>query len=548
MPIAALTDVKTRPKPIVLAILDGWGVSPSWGGNAIGISNPPTYNYLWSHYPHTLLQAFKLVVGPDGTVGSSEIGHATLGSGRIVEQDLSEINLLIDNGQFYQNPRLQEAMTMARDADKSVHLIGLLSEGKIHASAAHAHALVRLAKQMGITKLYVHVIADGEDSRSDSAQAYITDLEALFAQEGVGRVATVMGRFYAMDRSGAWDRTELSYQALTLGSPRTAATARAALADGYRDGFDDEHLPPTTIRPTGSVQSAGDDGLIRSGDTVVFWNIRADRSRQLTQALLDKAVFRTWGLWRRYPLKQIRCVSLTDYHLDLPNLDVAFPSALIESTLGQLLANHNYTQLHVAESEKAAHVTYFFNGGRVQPYEGEDRTIVQSLRVSDYDSVPAMSAGAITRVVERAIQHRSHDFIVVNYANVDVVAHTGNLEATSRAVLVADEALRRLANAVLDVGGLLMITADHGNAESVATLRKGDRETLHTRNPVPFIYVSGGAQRKSQSAVQVGSRSLVKTMLSDDRTLADVAPTILELFGIAKPNDMTGRSLLGDLE
>lgn len=548
MPIAALTDVRNRPKPVVLAILDGWGISPSWGGNAIGISNPPAYNYLWANYPHTLLQAFKSVVGPDGLVGSSEIGHATIGSGRIVDQDLTEVNLLINNGQFYQNPTLQGAMVVARDAKKAVHLIGLLSEGRIHASAAHAEALVRLAKQLDIKELFVHVITDGRDSETYGAQEFITQLQTLMKELGVGQIATVIGRYYAMDRAGAWERTEQAYQALTLGAPRTANSARAALADAYREGLDDEHVLPTTIRAVTPRQEGSSDGLIRTGDTVISWNIRADRMRQLTQAFLDPHVLRTWGIWRRYPVAQIQFVSLTDYHLSLPGLQVAFPSAVIESTLGQLLANHDFTQLHVAESEKAAHVTYFFNGGRADPYDGEDRQIVRSPKVSNYDSVPAMSAGAVTRAVERAIKARSHDFIVVNYANVDMVAHTGNLEATSRAVLVVDEALRRLANSILDANGLLIITADHGNAESVATLHKGDRESLHTQSPVPFIYVSRAAEKRRANVATIGSRSLVKTMLSDDRTLADVAPTILELFGIAKPNDMSGTSLLGELD
>lgn len=547
MALATVTDVKNRPKPVVLAILDGWGVSPQWGGNAIGISHPPTYQYLWSHYPHTLLSAFRAVVGPDGLVGSSEIGHATIGSGRTVDQDLTEINLLIANGQFFQNPTLCGAMTAARDSKKAVHLIGLLSEGRIHASAAHAHALVRLAKQLGVTEIFLHVITDGRDVEGGSAQADITKLEAVLHAEGVGRIATVMGRSYAMDRVGVWERTELAYRALTVGADMIASTARAAVAEANRVGADDEHLPPTTIRATTLSVGTG-DGLILPGDTVISWNLRADRMRQLTQAFLDPQVLRTWGIWRKVPLSKVRFVSLTDYHLDLPGLAVAFPSAVIESTLGSLLASHGFTQLHIAESEKASHVTYFFNGGRDDPYEHEDRLIVRSPRVSSYDAVPAMSAGALTRAAERAIKARSHDFIVINYANVDMVAHTGNLAATSRAVLVVDEALRRLANAVLDVGGLLLITADHGIAESVATLTHGDRETLHTQSPVPFIYVSRATERETPTHGQIGSRSLVKAIVSDDRTLADVAPTVLELFGIPKPSDMTGTSLIGLLD
>ncbi len=551
MPLATIRDVKARPKPVVLVILDGWGVSPSWGGNAVSISNPPTYQYLWSHYPHTLLQAFKAVVGPDGLVGSSEIGHATIGSGRIVDQDLTEINLLIGNGQFFTNPTLRQAMLAARTGKHAVHLIGLLSEGRIHASAAHAQALVRLAKQLGVTELYIHVITDGRDAETQGAQRYVTELAQFCQEEGIGEIATVLGRFYAMDRSGQWPRTEVAYQALTLGSERTAPSARAAIAQGYKEGYDDEHLPPMVIDLGGgslpASEAGSSRGRIRPGDTLVSWNIRADRMQQLIQAFTDPHVLRTFGIWRRYPLLGVQCVTLTDYHLRLPGLVVAFPSAVIESTLGQLLANHTFTQLHIAEREKQAHVTYFFNGGRVDPYEGETRQIFRSPNVSSYDRVPAMSAGPITRAAVRAIAARSFDFLLINYANVDMVAHTGNLAATSRAVLVVDEALRQLANVVLDVGGVLLITADHGNAESVATLRKGDRETLHTQSPVPFIYVSRATERQSRS-LPIDSRSVISTLLGGGRTLADVAPTILELFGIPKPSDMTGTSLLGELD
>lgn len=548
MSVARITDVAKRPRPVVLLILDGWGLSPSWGGNAIGVSNPPTYNYLWKHYPHAVLQAFRVVAGPDGIVGSSEIGHASIGSGRIVEQDLTEINLTIENGTFYSNPVLRDAFRRARDSGKAVHLMGLLSEGGIHGSLRHALALVELAKREGVHELWLHPFTDGRDTSSDDALSALKALEAALTQQGVGKIATVIGRFYAMDRDEYWERTGAAYEALVLGNGQKATSAISAVNAAYRKGLDDEHIPPTVVDSSERPSSGFAPGRISPGDVVVHWNFRADRARQLTRAFLDPQVFRRGIFWRRYPLSNVDFVSFTNYHLSLPRLTVAFPSAMIETTLGALLSNHKFTQLHVAESEKYAHVTYFLNGGREEPYPAEDRIIVPSPRVQSYDTVPAMSAGAITRVLEKAIAKRSHDFIVANYANVDMLAHTGNLAATGEGVLVVDEALRRIANAVIDADGVLMITADHGNAESVVSIEHRARETIHSLNPVPFLYVSRSAKRSEGSRPDIPTQSLVSSALRSERTLADVAPTILELFGIPKPSDMTGSSLFDHLE
>ncbi|MBI4032466.1 2,3-bisphosphoglycerate-independent phosphoglycerate mutase [Candidatus Berkelbacteria bacterium] len=557
MPRPGVTDVKQRPKPVVLLILDGWGLSPAWGGNAITTSDPPTFNYLWKHYPHAVLQAFRVIAGPSGIVGSSEIGHASIGAGRVVEQDLTEINLTIESGQFYENPTLKAAFAKAREQKKAVHLIGLLSEGGIHGSLRHAQALVEFAKREGVEQLWVHPFTDGRDVETTSALEPVKALEATLAVAGIGKIGTVIGRFYAMDRDSYWERTAAAYEALVYGVGQRASSIEEAITNAYRAGLDDEHIPPTIVGGSSSShdpsskagQKSGQyvPGRIQPGDVVVHWNFRADRGRQLVRALLDKRVFRQFLVSRRYPLlPDLTVVTMTDFHLQLPNLAVAFPSAAIDPTLGSLLANHQFTQLHVAESEKYAHVTYFLNGGREEPYQGEDRTIVPSPRVASYDTVPAMSAGAITRVLERAITKKSHDFIVANYANVDMVAHTGNLHATGQAVLVVDEAIRRVANAVMDAGGALVITADHGNAESVVTLKQGDRETMHTLNPVPFLYVAPGVKRSA--AAPAPQTSLVREIMASPHTLGDVAPTILELFGIAKPSDMTGQSLFDTLE
>lgn len=535
----AVTDLRSGTGPVVLLILDGWGLSPSWSGNAIALNDPPTFSYLWKYYPHAVLQAFRKVPGVTSAVGSSEIGHASIGSGRLVEQDLVEINRMIDDGQFFANPTLIAAFDQAVAQGKAVHLTGLLSDGGVHGDHRHAHALVRLARQRGVTKLWLHPILDGRDVELRSAHRYIDELERALAVEGVGRIATVAGRHYAMDKGEYWDRTALTYEGMVFGHGRRSSNAHAAVTEAYDQGLDDEHVRPTVLAPTGTLAP---------GDVVVHWNFRADRGRQLVQALIDRSAFRAFPFRRRYPLAGVSVVTLTDYHLELPQCQVAFPSATISNTLGQLVANRGLRQLRVAEREKYAHVTYFFNGGREEPYEGEDRVIVPSPRVPSYDAAPEMGAAAITRVLERAIAKRSHHFIVANYGNVDMVAHTGNLLATGRAVLVVDEAVRRVANAVMDAGGRLIITADHGNGEAVATLHRGDRETLHTFNSVPFVYVAPDAKQPDAVAQHTLGTGVFAELLRSTHTLADVAPTILELLGIPKPSDMTGSSLLGTWE
>ncbi|MBI2590126.1 2,3-bisphosphoglycerate-independent phosphoglycerate mutase [Candidatus Berkelbacteria bacterium] len=542
----SITDVKIHPRPIVLLILDGWGLSPSWGGNAIALNDPPTFNYLWKYYPHTVLQAFKVIAGPSGIVGSSEIGHASIGSGRVVQQDLTEISLAIESGVFYKNQVLKDAFATAKEKKKRVHLIGLLSEGGIHGSLKHALALVEFAKREGVKDLWLHPFTDGEDSDTHSAQENLHALQATLGRIGVGRIGTISGRFYGLDRDGYWDRTARVYEALVYGRGEQASTPAQVVSRAYQAGLDDEHIPPTVIQAQSEISAS----RIQPGDVVIHWNFRADRARQLVRAFLDRKVFRPYFIHRRYPLAGVSVVSFTDYHLDLPNLTIAFPSAVISNTLSELLATHKLTQLHVAESEKYAHVTYFFNGGLEEPHLGEDRIIVPSPRAQAYDTVPAMSAGAITRILERSIRRKSHDFIVANFANVDIVAHTGNLAATGKAVLVVDEALRRIANAVIDVGGALFITADHGNAESVARLKleQDSRETLHTLNPVPFMYIAREVKKVEQLTHALLGKSLVGQMLTLERTLADVAPTILDVMGIPAPNDMTGASLVKEFD
>ncbi|MBI4022958.1 2,3-bisphosphoglycerate-independent phosphoglycerate mutase [Candidatus Berkelbacteria bacterium] len=552
MPKPVVTDMHRRPKPVVLVIIDGWGVSPSWGGNAISANNPPTFQYLWKYYPHAILQAFRVVADTTGVVGSSEIGHASIGSGRLVKQDLTELNLAIGSGQFFQNPGLRDAFQRVRADGGVVHLTGLLSDGGIHGDDRHALALAEFAKREGIEKVWLHPILDGIDVDTTSGLRYLERLETGLGQLGVGTVATVMGRYYGMDKGGYWDRTERAYRAMVMGEGNRARSSTEALTQAYQAGLDDEHLVPTVVSDGGSGGQTATAkryvaGRVQPGDLLIHWNFRADRARQLVRAFADPRALRRLFL-RHFPLCGARVVTMTDYHLDLPLVQVAFPAAAIENTLAHLLANHGYSQLHVAESEKYAHVTYFFNGGREEPYPNEDRLILPSPRAESYQTVPAMNAGGITRALEQAIRKRSHDFIVANFANVDMVAHTGNLIATGEAVLVVDEALRRIANAVIDVGGVLFITADHGNAESVVTLERGDRETLHTLNPVPFLYVAADAKKDERLAGHPIRANLLGQIVQSKHTLADVAPTVLEIFGVPKPSDMTGSSLFPNLE
>ena len=541
----SITDVRTGTGPVVLLILDGWGLSASWTGNAITQSEPPTFSYLWKYYPHAVLQAVSPALQQIGGVGSSETGHASLGAGRFVEQDLMELSTAIEQGEFFQSPSLMTAFDRVAEEGKAVHLIGLLSDGGIHADHRHAHALIRFARQRNVKNLYIHPILDGRDVESRSAGTYLDELSRVLAIEGVGEIATVAGRNYAMDRANNWDLIAKTYEALVFGYGPKAATTTEALALAYQQGLSDEYILPTVI---GTAVGAFVPGRIHPGDVVVTWNARPDRLEELTRALLDRNAFRSFPFRRRYPLVGVDVVTMTDYHLRLPRLSVAFPAAALANTVGELLANHDLTQLRIAESEKRAHVTYFFNGGRADAFAGEDHLVVPSPRTASYASQPTMNAAAVTRIIERALERRSHRFIVANFANVDAVAHTGDLAATQRAVLVVDEAMRRVANAVIGAQGTLLVTADHGNGEAIRSTVSGNREVHHTANPVPFIYVS--ATTKTSASVSPNKPSLstiVQQSVRAKHTIADVAPTILELFGLSKPTEMTGSSLLSSL-
>ena len=532
------------PKPVLLIILDGWGLSPNWGGNAISMNNPSNINKYWRNYQHTILQAFKPVAGDIGIVANSEIGHASIGTGRLVEPDINDINTTIKNKSFFQNQVLLDACQNVIDNNSSLHFIGLASDGAVHSYINHLYALLEMAKIKKINKVFIHIITDGRDVPSTSAIKYITDVQNKISELGVGQIASIVGRHYAMDRNGAWDRIEIAYKAQVYGEGRKESSPLEAVSHVYRDGFTDEFFPPTVITKNGKAI-----GKINDKDSVIFFNTRADRARELTRAYCDPKVFRSF-VGRKYKLLKIFFATFTDYKLELPHVEILFPSAKIDSNLAKILSNHNYKQLHVAESEKYAHITYFFNGGYEEPFNNEDRIIVKSPKSISYAQNPEMSAEELTKKTLSAIKSKKYDFIVINYANVDMIGHTGNILAASKAVEIVDKNVAKLVDETLKQDGVVMITADHGNAEQMVSVQANnlDRETLHTLNPVPFIFISKNQSKNLIKSASEPKRLLLSEIITSSNTLADVAPTILEIFKIAKPTDMTGKSLLNRLQ
>jgi 2,3-bisphosphoglycerate-independent phosphoglycerate mutase len=526
------------PKPIVLIILDGWGLSPSWGGNAIAMSNPPFINSLWKSYPHLILQAFRKIAGPEGRVSSSEIGHGSIGCGRLIYQDLSRINQSISNNSFFENDVLKRACFFAKKNNSSLHLLGLISDGAIHSHIDHLFALLTLAKKQNLNKVYIHGFLDGRDTPVTSALTYLMRIEKELKNLGIGKISTLTGRFFAMDRDGHWDRTARCYQALTKGKGIFEKSPLSAISEAYKRGFSDEFIPPIIIG-TGSKENITKEQLIKDRDSVIFFNFRADRARQLTRAFVDKNFRPIWC----FKKPQVFFVTMTLYQKDLP-VSVAFPPIKIKNCLAEVLSKNNLKQLHIAETEKYAHVTYFFNGGKEEAYPKEDRIIIASPRVDSFDKTPQMKTQEIAQAIISRI--KKYDFIVANFANVDMVGHTGNIIAVTEAIKSIDSAIEQITNSVLEIGGALIITADHGNAESMIHLKEeGDPETLHTLNPVPFILITPDNKKKETGLVsEVSSKHILKDIISSQFTLADIAPTILELMKLKKPKEMTGKSLL----
>jgi 2,3-bisphosphoglycerate-independent phosphoglycerate mutase len=511
--------MSSRPKPVVLAILDGFGYSVDKEYNAIAMANTPCWNKLQKDYPMTLLECSGAVVGlPDDQMGNSEVGHVHIGTGRYVPQDLSKVNDAIKNGSFFSNPVLCRATDMAKEKDKALHILGLLSPGGVHSHEDQILAMVELAARRGLRKIYVHAFLDGRDVPPKSAASSIELLEAKFRELGVGKIASIVGRFYAMDRDNRWDRVKVAYDLIAKGKAGVYAdSALEGLESAYNRGETDEFVLPTAILSADDKPVALDPE-----DSVVFMNFRADRAREISQAITAKT-FTSFDR-DRAAHKGYFC-TLTEYHQDF-DYDVAFPSTDLKNSLGEVLSKLGMTQLRLAETEKYAHVTFFFNGGIDASFPGEDRILVPSPKVRTYDLQPEMNAAEVTDHLVEAITGGKYDVIICNYANCDMVGHTGIINAAVLAVEAVDASLQRIVEALQSVNGRMLVTADHGNIEQMIDKTTGQPHTAHTTNPVPLLYVGGDRP------------------LASGGNLADIAPTMLAILGIEKPLEMTGRSLI----
>lgn len=529
--------------PIVLTILDGWGLSPSWGGNAISMNNPVNMDNLWKNYPHTVLQALSLV-SRDEIVGDSRLGHTLIGAGRDVLSNYSIILNSIENRSFFKNETLLGAINWAKKNNSNIHLMGLVSEGGVHAHISHLLALLKMCHEQNFDRVFVDVITDGTDSMPTDALRYIEMIENKFKEYGIGQFSSISGRYYSMDRDENWDRVSQYYNTIT-GDKKAISheNIRKAITSSYEAGLNDEYIMPGLIRDDKHIVHP-----IKNNDAVVFFNFREDRARQLTRIFVDKNFKRLF--WKPRPIEDLYFATFISYQRDLA-AKIVFADMDYKNSLSEVLSKATKKQLKVAESQKYAHVTYFFNGGIEEPFTGEERKIVSSVNVDSYDKVPAMSAPAICDATVKAIKSKKYDLIVLNFANVDVIAHTGNIIATGQAVQILDKLIQKIVEENLKADGTTIITADHGHAEQMVQLKKNlnsERETAHTLNPVPFILIqSNNKKNLIQSALGHHANSLSKIIQAKD-TLADIAPTILEIMQVAKPAEMTGHSLLNKLE
>ena len=511
----------TAKTPLLLVILDGWGYREETRDNAIASANTPVWDRLWQEAPHTLISGSGLDVGlPDGQMGNSEVGHMSLGAGRVLYQSITRIDQAIAEGSFSTNPAYTHAIEAAIAADGAVHVMGLLSPGGVHSHQRHLRAIIELAHQKGASRVYLHAFLDGRDTPPRSALPSLQAMEDLFAELGCGRIATIVGRYYAMDRDNRWNRVEAAYQMLTdADSAFTATSAPEALEQAYARDESDEFVQPTVIRDQGEPEVT-----ISDGDCVLFMNFRADRARELTRAFLE-AEFE--GFTRNSVPVLSDFVMTTEYSAAIP-ASCAYPPTALVNVLPEYLAGLGKTQLRIAETEKYAHVTFFFSGGREQEFEGEDRVLVPSPDVATYDLQPEMSADEVTDKLVAAIESRRYDFIVCNYANGDMVGHTGNFAAAVKAVETLDHCLGRLQQALAECGGEALVTADHGNCEQMRDDQSGQHHTQHTTELVPLVYI--------------GHRQPI--LQESGGVLADVAPSLLQLMGLPKPAEMSGSSLL----
>ncbi|MFE5322849.1 2,3-bisphosphoglycerate-independent phosphoglycerate mutase [Paenibacillus sp. NPDC056579] len=509
----------SRPKPVALIILDGFGLRDDVTGNAVAQAKKPNYDRYWSQYPHTTLTACGEAVGlPEGQMGNSEVGHLNIGAGRIVYQDLTRISKSIRDGEFFENETILGAIRNAKQTGKKLHLYGLLSDGGVHSHIEHLFALLEVCKKEQFEEVYIHAFLDGRDVAPDSAKQYMERLLAKIAEVGVGRIATVQGRYYAMDRDKRWERTEKSYRAMVYGEGPKYTDPMKAIVESYEKSVYDEFVMPTVIVKADETPV----GLVESGDSVVFFNFRPDRAIQLSQVFTNSD-FRGFDRGPKCP-SGLYYVCLTLFSESVDGF-VAYKPKNLDNTLGEVLVQNNLKQLRTAETEKYPHVTFFFSGGRDVELPGETRVLINSPKVATYDLQPEMSAYELAESTVKEIESGRHDVIILNFANPDMVGHSGLLEPTIKAVEATDECLGKVVEAVLAQGGVALITADHGNAD-VVTNSDGSRNTAHTTNPVPFIVTDN------------------HVTLRNDGILADIAPTVLKFLGVRQPEEMTGKALV----
>ena len=502
----------------MLAILDGWGINEKEEGNAIKLAKTPNLDSIISQYPTTKIKTSGLDVGlPDGQMGNSEVGHTNIGAGRIVYQELTRITKSIQDGDFFEKKEFLDAINYCKKHNSNLHLYGLLSNGGVHSHNTHLYALLELCKKQEFDKVFVHCFLDGRDTPPASGENFIAELEDKIKEIGVGKIASIMGRYYAMDRDKRWDRVELAYNALAKGEGLTAKSAISAIESAYQREEFDEFVKPTVI-----TENEEPIATVKQNDSIIFFNFRPDRAREITRVFVDKAFD---GFERKF--QYVNYVCMTQYDETMPGVEVAFKPTEITNKFGEYISKNGYSQLSIAETEKYAHFTFFFNGGNEVKYEGEDRILVDSPKVATYDLQPEMSAYEVTDKVVDVIKKNETDVIILNFANCDMVGHTGVLEAAEKAVETVDECIGKIVTEVLKVDGTIIITADHGNAEQMIDYTTGDPHTAHTTTPVPLVIA--------------GCKDNIK--LKEGR-LADIAPTMLDLMGLERPAEMTGESLI----
>ena len=501
--------------PIALIIMDGYGLNPETKGNAIYEAKKPYLDRYFKEYPNSKLSASGLSVGlPDGQMGNSEVGHTNIGAGRVVYQMLVKITKDIEDGTFFENKALVDAMKSAKENGKALHLMGLLSDGGVHSHQRHLVGLLEMAHRMGLEKVYVHTFHDGRDVPPTSGVDFMSELVSDIERIGTGKIATISGRYYAMDRDNAWDRVEKAYNAMVLGEGKEERDPVEAIRKSYADGVTDEFIVPTVIDK---------EGTIKDGDSVIMFNFRPDRARQITRTFVDPDFN---GFERKNGYFKLNFVCMAQYDAQMPNVSVAYPPEQLKMTFGEYISKLGMTQLRIAETQKYAHVTFFFNGGEERQFDGEDRILIKSPDVATFDMKPEMSAPEVCDAVCKAIDEDKYDVIILNYANCDMVGHTGVMDAAIKAVETVDACVGKMVDKLLEKGGKAIITADHGNADCLIDPETNDVFTAHTTNPVPMIVIGAGDVK-------------VK-----DGKLCDLCPTMLDMMGIDKPDEMTGESLI----